>query len=191
MHRTQRRFAVALGAMILTACEGPVGPPGAPGERGPAGPPGTGLDASPASDVTLPTDAVTDALTAPDGAFEAGVAPDPRLICQSCHPGLDVSALNLIGVHDPSSRRYMNNCLHCHLDILNRTTRDARYPEVHRRMLPYTGTFRASVRNEDCVFCHRAVEFGGNRSAANLRRQVAVSACAGCHSNGRWDYYLP
>ncbi len=188
MNRTLDRLALALCVTALVACEGPVGPQGPRGERGLQGPPGADLDASPVAD-TGPGDGAGDGALPPyDGAYDAGVMTDPRGVCQSCHPGLDVTALNLIGIHDANSRRYLPNCLHCHADILQRPTR---YPEIHRRMVPYTGTFRGSVRNEDCTFCHRSVEFGGNRSAANLRRQVAASACAGCHANGRWDYYLP
>jgi hypothetical protein len=174
----------------LAACEGP------PGPAGPPGPPGSGIDASviAPADVSSERDAgdVDDAADArPDVAADDLGRPDPRLVCQSCHPGLDVSALNLIALHDPNARRYNRNCLHCHQDILNRTTLDPRVTEIHRRMLPHTGTWRGSPRNEDCIFCHAAVDLSGERSAAHLRRQVSTRACTGCHSSGRWDYYLP
>jgi hypothetical protein len=188
---THARTIALLFALALSACEGPVGPQGAQGTQGPRGLAGEGLDASPLGDVPVASDASGDAVTVPDADFVPGDAPDPRTYCQSCHPALDVSSLNLVGIHDATSRRYLPNCLHCHADVLHRVTRDARYPDIHRRMVPFTGTFRGSVRNEDCTFCHRTVEFGGDHSAANLRRQVAASSCAGCHANGRWDYYLP
>lgn len=194
---SKREFVILvlpLAVAMFAGCEGPVGPAGPPGPRGPAGP---GLDSS----VDVPADAVTTTDT-PDGAApdvspdavvldDAG-RPDPRAVCQSCHPSLDVSLLNLTAIHNPESTRYNANCLHCHQDILNRTTLDPRVQEIHRRMLPYLGTWRGTPRNEDCAFCHRGgVDFSGDHSAAGLRRQVPTQYCAGCHRDGRWDYYLP
>ena len=188
-----RRASIAVLAFVaagaLAGCEGP------PGPQGPPGPPGPLYDAT----VDAPRDATSDA--EPDAqpadvltdATDAGLPtrPDPRAVCQSCHPSLDLSQVNLTAIHDPASRRFNSNCLHCHQDILQRPTLDPRVPEIHRRMLPFAGTWRGSPRNEDCAFCHRAVDMSGQRSAAHLRRQVAMSACTGCHSDGRWDYYLP
>jgi hypothetical protein len=193
--RAAARCALSLGVWFFAGCEGPVGPAGPPGPRGPMG---VGLDAQ--------TDVVTDAAIVDDGVFDdardaAGDRttpaedigrPDPTAVCQSCHPSLDVSSLNLVAIHNPESPRYNSNCLHCHQDILNRTTLDPRVQEIHRRMLPYVGTWRGSPRNEDCAFCHRGgVDLSGERSAAGIRRQVPTQSCAGCHRDGRWDYYLP
>ncbi|MBI5512616.1 MAG: hypothetical protein HY909_02545 [Deltaproteobacteria bacterium] len=188
-----------LGILTLAACEGPPGPRGA---QGPQGPPGEGIDAAPAPDGTRDSsqdtfeggqgDAPTD--TADSAASDLGGDTerlDPRRVCQSCHPGLDVSLLNLVGIHDPASRRYNGNCLHCHQDVLLRTTLDAGIREIHPRMLPFAGTWRGAPRNEDCRFCHPRVDLSGERSAAGLRRQVEPSVCVGCHRDGAWDYYLP
>jgi hypothetical protein len=186
-------------AALLTACEGPPGPPG------PRGPAGEGPDAALEASLDVPSEdaipADTDAMDvgpdtpdAPSGAErgpEEGARVDPRALCQSCHPGLDVSSLNLVAIHSPESPRYLTNCLHCHQDLLSRSTLDGRYPEIHRRMLPYTGTWRGAARNADCVFCHARVDLAGQRSAAGLRRQVSVGPCVACHRDGRWDFYLP
>lgn len=190
MSNLARKIALFI-ALGLPACEGPVGPQGPQGVQGPRGLPGEGIDAGPTVDVPPTSDVQPDAVTVSDADFVPGDATNPRTYCQSCHPALILDSLNLVGIHDANSRRYLPNCLHCHADILHRVTRDARYPDIHRRMIPFTGTFQNSVRNEDCTFCHRTVEFGGDHSAANLRRQVSASSCAGCHANGRWDYYLP
>lgn len=193
----KREFVILvlpLAVAMFAGCEGPVGPAGPPGPRGPVGP---GIDSS----VDVPVDAVTTTDTPDDVAPDVlpdAVTPDdagrldPQAICQSCHPRLDVSMLNLTAIHNPVSTRYISNCLHCHQDILNRTTLDPRVLEIHRRMLPFVGNWRGTPRNEDCAFCHRGgVDFSGEHSAAGLRRQVPPRDCAGCHHDGRWDYYLP
>lgn len=189
-HRTRARHWIScVAALALAACQGPPGPRGEQGPPGPAGSSAT-LDAS-AADASAGLDASAESAVPRDGAPADGGLYDPRAICQSCHPGLNVSRMNLVGIHNPESARYLGNCLHCHADIVNRTTLDPNVPNIHRRMIPYTGTFNGVPRNQDCLFCHRTVEFGGNHSGAELRRQVATVLCTGCHHDGRYDYYLP
>ena len=110
-------------------------------------------------------------------------------------PPIDLTGVNLTAVHDASSRRYDDDCLKCHREVLTRRTLDSTIPDAHLAMLPEIPTFSAAtgVDNEDCAYCHPTVDLGPNRSAGNIRRQVAVGRCSMCHADGPAvsDFYLP
>jgi hypothetical protein len=91
-----------------------------------------------------------------------------------------------------ASRRYNRNCLHCHQDVLNRD--DARPagdggPPADAAATRGRGGGRRATRTAPSATPRSTSS--GERSAAHLRRQVSTRACTGCHSSGRWDYYLP
>ena len=49
----------------------------------------------------------------------------------------DVQKVNLIAVHDSSSRQYKKECKECHADIRNRESLDPSIPNVHVAMFDF------------------------------------------------------
>lgn len=88
---------------------------------------------------------------------------------------------NLIALHDESAPEYNSDCLSCHRGVMQRATLNPSIRTIHAVMVPL---IRGSDDNERCVTCHRGqVVLSEDKSPpnANLRRNVAVEICAGCH----------
>ena len=85
--------------------------------------------------------------------------------------------VNLVAVHDRSSRQYDDNCLDCHAAIPSATSLDPTIEAAHPVMLSSTP---GEDTEEKCVFCHRSVDLL-QFSAGNLRRHVDVTLCSVCH----------
>lgn len=91
-------------------------------------------------------------------------------------------APDLAASHDASSPSYQKNCLGCHGDIMKKTTLNGKIKEAHAAMVPFAPGFsaKAGVTNEVCASCHAKVDLL-EHSAALIRRNVSVTACAACH----------
>jgi cytochrome c553 len=85
-------------------------------------------------------------------------------------------------MHDAASAQYNPDCISCHGDMTDRTTLSADVEEIHPTMIPWVlpAGGEPRINNQTCASCHESVDFLGG-SAANLRKQVAVTICAGCH----------
>jgi len=94
------------------------------------------------------------------------------------------AGINLIALHDSSSRQYDDHCNDCHADVHRRESLDPTIPTVHRVMAPFAPGRAGSDRQ--CRSCHSTVDltWGSQRverSTGNLRRHVDVALCALCH----------
>lgn len=93
--------------------------------------------------------------------------------------------LDLIGIHDPNSDAYSDNCIGCHGDRTDEVALDGVTPAAHATM---AGLFGEG--NDRCIACHGGGPnfFGfatgaGSFSAGALREQVDMEEvdCAVCH----------
>jgi len=104
------------------------------------------------------------------------------------------SSQNFAATHDPNDPSYNSACLSCHADKLTEVTLSAT-PAFHPRKMGATAggapIIPGATPSEKCVFCHKAVDMSPNRAAGNLRRNVDVAICTGCHTSGGFDFYLP
>lgn len=186
---------------------GEAGPPGSPGNPGDSGVPGEGGSACTVAD----GDGGTKIVTCPDGTT---VTIDPassctvvtlsggckQIVCDDgttevvCAP-VDMAGQNLAAVHNPASKGYNAACLACHLDKLDEASLSATVPGFHKRKMGLstggTPIIPGATPDQKCVFCHKTTDMSPDRSGANLRRQVDVALCAGCHAAGTFDYYQP
>lgn len=91
-------------------------------------------------------------------------------------------APDLAAIHDGNSPSYQKNCLGCHADIMKKTTLDKKFKEAHRAMIPFAPGYaaKAGATSEVCASCHAKVDLL-EHSAALIRRNVGVAACAACH----------
>ncbi|MBI2933534.1 MAG: hypothetical protein HYY16_17975 [Planctomycetes bacterium] len=97
--------------------------------------------------------------------------------CNTCHNW------NLVQVHDSGSPAYNSDCMRCHGDMSQETTLSSGVQGIHPRMCPYVyqAAGQTTTTNEVCVYCHESVDFL-DKSAGNLRKQVAVGKCVTCHT---------
>ena len=89
---------------------------------------------------------------------------------------------SVAAIHDRASSHYNGDCLSCHSDIPKRTSLSSNVKEAHVAMMPFVPGFVADkgATNENCSFCHQGAELR-DHSAGNIRRNVNVAMCAGCH----------
>lgn len=184
------------------------GTPGTPGDAGPPGQPGTSGDAGSCTvkdngdGTTTVTCADGTTVTIKNGSGCTVVtlgATCKRIICEDgtseivCAP-IDPN-VNLSAVHNPASSSYDKACLSCHIDKLTEKSKSATVPGFHQRKLGTSDggapVIPGATPDAKCVFCHKTVDMSPNRSGAGLRRQVDPTLCAGCHTTGTYDYYLP
>jgi hypothetical protein len=179
---------------------GPVGDAGSPGEAGQAGTSCTVEDNGDGTKTITCSDGTTATIGSGSGCTVVSLGETcKRIICEDgttellCAP--PDPAVNLHAVHDPESLGYDGACLACHADKLTEESLSPSIPTFHQRKLSVTdaGTpvIPGTTPDAKCVFCHKSVDMTPNRSAGNLRRNVGVALCAGCHSSGSYDYYLP
>jgi len=208
---------VALAGTIgIAGCEGATGQTGKTGktgQTGDAGPAGkAGLPGEGGASCTVtPTDGGGSLITCPDGTTTT-IDPSSsctvlsqgdtckKIVCDDgttetvCAP-VDLAGKNLVAVHDVTSKSYDKACLACHLDKLGESSLAATTPGYHKRKMGLNSAGKpiipGNTPDEKCVFCHRTVDMSPNRSAGNLRRQVDVAFCAGCHTTGKFDFYQP
>jgi len=84
---------------------------------------------------------------------------------------LDMDQLNLVTLHNSTKPVYTQaNCETCHGLRTGELSAD-----------PLKAPYHAKHAQFGCVFCHAAVDLA-HSSGANIRKQVAVSKCKGCHS---------
>ena len=84
----------------------------------------------------------------------------------------DEATVNLIAVHDSSSRQYNKECISCHADILSAQSLQPPIPNVHVAMIPFTP---GEKDEETCVVCHRTVDL------------VQPGQCVGIHQRNVVD----
>lgn len=86
---------------------------------------------------------------------------------------LDLEKLNLVTLHTGDQTTYKaSNCIACHNDRKGELSAD-----------PAVAPFHAMTTHSSlgCLGCHTTVDLE-NHSGANIRKQVSVSLCAGCHA---------
>lgn len=91
-----------------------------------------------------------------------------------------IAGVNLLALHDSSSRQYDKHCLDCHADVLAQQSLDPSIPTVHVAMIPLV----PGEEDEDgCAWCHRSVDLvqGVQRSNGPLRKHVDSDLCRLCH----------
>ena len=98
--------------------------------------------------------------------------------------------VNYVEIHDPTSSDYDEKCLSCHEEKLDEGSLDPLVVSFHPLKLASV-VIPGATSNDKCVYCHTEVDFSGNRSAGNLRRQVDVNTCTPCHTGGSNPYYQP
>ncbi len=96
---------------------------------------------------------------------------------------LRANAPDLSAIHDSSSPSFDKNCLKCHADVMKRRTSNAKIKDAHAAMVPFAPGYnaKAGATNEVCVSCHANVDVL-QHSAAQIRKEVSVTICAGCHN---------
>ena len=131
--------------------------------------------------------ASTTAVGACGGGSGGGRAPEPSpgqthpldrrgQDCSSCHPTWDFAAL-----HRSDHASYDPDCLKCHGDMLDEKSLSTSVAGPHTAMIPaFIGPAPSRPTNASCIACHASTDFA-EHSAADLRRQVYVSWCWGCH----------
>ena len=114
----------------------------------------------------------------------AGVCAEPPPANTAVIPAKTIG-LDLVGIHDPQSDAYNENCIGCHGDRTDEVALDGETPAAHATMAAFFGT-----GNDRCIACHNngpnfynfALGFG-SFSKGGLREQVdmATVGCANCH----------
>ncbi|MBI2924764.1 MAG: hypothetical protein HYY24_03560 [Verrucomicrobia bacterium] len=98
-------------------------------------------------------------------------------------------SLNLIGIHDPSSSRYNQDCISCHGDRTKEVALDGKTPMAHSTMLLDFGT-----GNNRCLNCHQGGPDFLTASSGGLREPVDISSanCVMCHGadGGAKEFYV-
>jgi cytochrome c5 len=91
-----------------------------------------------------------------------------------------IAGVNLLALHDSSSRQYDKHCLDCHADVLAQQSLDSSIPTVHVAMIPLVP---GEENEERCAFCHRSVDLvqGVQESNGTLRKHVDADICRLCH----------
>lgn len=98
--------------------------------------------------------------------------------CLGCH---EHDSWNFAAMHDRTNPRYDPDCIKCHGTMLDEQTLDPERAGPHTVMLAKLRDLRqVPITNENCVTCHYVTDFE-QKSGGDLRRQVHVSWCWGCH----------
>lgn len=102
--------------------------------------------------------------------------------------------LDLMGIHDPDSEAYNDNCIGCHGDRGDEVALDGVTPAAHATMAAFFGT-----GNDRCIACHNGgpnfynfTSGFGSLSKGALREQVDMASvgCANCHgANATPSFY--
>jgi len=97
--------------------------------------------------------------------------------CSECHATWDFAA-----IHRSDHSSYDPDCLKCHGTMLDEKTLDSSVVGPHTAMIPrFLGVAdEGKPSNATCTGCHATTDLA-EHSAADLRRQVYVSWCWGCH----------
>ena len=176
--------------------------------------PGPPVDGGCAGENQACTDAADccEGLTCPDGACvtstttcaaEGEICTDADECCEGlvCSGGTCVTPgtgntaalpaksieLNLIGIHDPNSDAYNDNCIGCHGDRTDEVALDGVTPVAHATMAGFFGE-----GNDRCIACHNGGPDFLTLSMSSLRQQVSIVdvGCANCHgANSTPSYY--
>jgi hypothetical protein len=106
--------------------------------------------------------------------------------CVGCH---EHATWDFVALHDRSHPQYDADCIKCHGTLLGEETLAPDRPGPHTRMLPaFLALGQVEPTNADCVWCHYHTDLV-QESGGDLRRQVYVSWCWGCHRES--GPYLP
>ena len=99
--------------------------------------------------------------------------------CVECH-----TDWNLVAMHDDSSSSFNSDCISCHGNMLHETTLSEDVGGVHLVKMPWLlqTSGQAEINNQLCLHCHPTVDLL-EKSAGNIRRQVDVDICRGCHTS--------
>lgn len=100
--------------------------------------------------------------------------------CTTCH-----TDWNLLALHDAGSAQYNADCIKCHGNMMWEESLSDLAPAAHPVMMPYAlaETGEDTLDNSTCLYCHPTVDFL-EKSAGNLRKQVAAGVCVQCHRPG-------
>jgi len=120
-----------------------------------------------------------------DAETLAGLTPPAVLIYEGQDGHLE--SVNIIALHDRSSRQFKKNCTECHDNILQDRTLDPAIQEfaIHGAMLPFAPG--KVGKDQQCVVCHQTVDLAQGvaqpreKSNGNLRKHVDSALCALCH----------
>ncbi len=96
---------------------------------------------------------------------------------------LRATAPDLVAIHDAGSPSFNKNCLGCHKDVMRQGTLNGKIKSAHAAMVPFAPgyDYKRGATNEVCISCHAKTDVL-QHSAAQIRRNVGVSMCAGCHN---------
>jgi len=89
---------------------------------------------------------------------------------------------SLISIHDKNnSQSYRNDCTNfaCHFSIMTEKSLKASVPTFHIKKLSLPA-IPGATKTAKCTYCHKATDIAEG-SAKNLRRNVDVELCVGCH----------
>ena len=99
--------------------------------------------------------------------------------CVECHKDW-----NLVAMHNAESTSFNSDCISCHGSMQHETTLSESVGGVHLVKMPWLlqTSGESQINNQLCLHCHPTVDLLG-KSAGNLRRQVDVDICRGCHTS--------
>lgn len=147
----------------------------------PSVPPGDGGECAQETEACTSADNCCDGLTCVNGTCAAPGAGNTAAL-----PAKKI-AFDLIGIHDPDSDKYNDNCIACHGDRTDEVALDGATPTAHATM---AGLFGEG--NNRCVACHDRGPSFLTLSAGGLRAQVNIEdvGCTNCHgANAALAFY--